>query len=197
VYGPHASVLYARLSSIAGLSSLAHYFFTPAPAKAMKLQPGGAGYELTYGTSAVLPYIRSLGGPNGDIDVAFQRIATQEEVLVKKLMAYLTSGASYKKGVRIVGYEGSDSLRRAPTISFIVVGEDGLTKKIQSKDVVAAFDKKGNMGIRWGHFYAYRLCSALMGESSAEDGVVRISFVHYNTIEEVDRLIAVFEEVLA
>ncbi|KZO90105.1 PLP-dependent transferase [Calocera viscosa TUFC12733] len=196
VYGTHASVMYARLASIAGLSSLAHYFFNPAPIKAMKLQPGGAGYELTYGTSAVLPYIRSLGGPNGDLDVAFQRMAAQEELLVKKLMAYLTSEVSYKKGVRIVGYEGSDSLKRAPTISFIVVGEDGLSKKIQSKEVVAAFDKKGNMGIRWGHFYAFRLCSALMGESSAADGVVRVSFVHYNTVEEVDRLIAVFEEVL-
>ncbi|KZO90109.1 hypothetical protein CALVIDRAFT_603208 [Calocera viscosa TUFC12733] len=114
----------------------------------------------------------------------------------QELVVYLTSEASYKKAVRIVGYEGSDSLKRAPTISFIVVGEDGLSKKIQSKEVVAAFDKKGNMGIRWGHFYAFRLCSALMGESSAADGVVRVSFVHYNTVEEVDRLIAVFEEVL-
>ncbi|KZT51899.1 PLP-dependent transferase [Calocera cornea HHB12733] len=196
VYGPHASAMYARLSSIAGLSSLAHYFYNPAPVKAMKLQPGGAGYELTYGTSAVLPYIRSLGGPNGDLDVAFQRMAAQEEVLVKKLMDYLTSEASYKKGVRIVGYEGADRLKRAPTISFIVVGEDGLTKKMQSKDVVAAFDKKGNMGIRWGNFYAYRLCTALLGEDSVADGVVRTSLVHYNTVEEVDRLIAVFEEVL-
>ncbi|EJU03943.1 PLP-dependent transferase [Dacryopinax primogenitus] len=197
VYGPHASALYARLSSLATLSSLAHFFFTPAPAKAMKLQPGGAGYELTYGTSMVLPYIRSLGGPNGDLDVAFKRMAGQEGLLVTKLIGYLTSDASYKKGVRIVGYEGIDSLKRAPTISFIVVGDDGLTKKVQSKDIVATFDKKGNMGIRWGHFYAYRLCSALMGESSAVDGVVRVSFVHYNTTKEVDRLIAVFEEILA
>ena len=29
-----------------------------------------------------------------------------------------------------------------------------------------------------------------------EDGVVRTSFVHYNTLEEIDRLIAVFDEVL-
>jgi selenocysteine lyase/cysteine desulfurase len=43
--------------------------------------------------------------------------------------------------------------------------------------------------------YAYHLCEAAGLEP--EDGVVRTSLVHYNTMEEIERLIEVFEEVLA
>jgi selenocysteine lyase/cysteine desulfurase len=42
--------------------------------------------------------------------------------------------------------------------------------------------------------YAYRLCEAL-GLDPA-DGVVRVSLVHYNTVEEIDRLIAVLDRAL-
>ena len=54
------------------------------------------------------------------------------------------------------------------------------------------------MGVRWGMFYANRLCARTLG--LGEEGVVRISFVHCivprvyvlmadNTLEEVDRII--------
>jgi selenocysteine lyase/cysteine desulfurase len=42
--------------------------------------------------------------------------------------------------------------------------------------------------------YAVRLCEAL--SIDLEHGVVRVSLVHYNTIEEIERLILVFEEIL-
>ena len=42
--------------------------------------------------------------------------------------------------------------------------------------------------------YAYHLCEAL--GLDPEDGVVRTSLVHYNTIEEIERLIDVFESSL-
>jgi selenocysteine lyase/cysteine desulfurase len=44
-----------------------------------------------------------------------------------------------------------------------------------------------NIGVGAGHFYAYRLLEAL-GINPAH-GVLRLSFVHYTTPEEVDRLI--------
>ena len=40
--------------------------------------------------------------------------------------------------------------------------------------------------------YAHRLCTALGLEP--EDGVVRVSFVHYNTVDEIDRLIEVLAD---
>jgi len=60
------------------------------------------------------------------------------------------------------------------------------------------------MGFRWGHFYAYSLVLGLpgfsknpgAGERSVDDGVVRISLVHYNTIAEVKKIIAALEDII-
>ena len=53
------------------------------------------------------------------------------------------------------------------------------------------------IGIRYGHFYAYTLMEHLEPKLDLEDGVVRISLVHYNTVEEVQTIIEILEEVLA
>jgi selenocysteine lyase/cysteine desulfurase len=51
-----------------------------------------------------------------------------------------------------------------------------------------------HIGIRYGDFYARRLIEALgLGE---RNGVVRVSMVHYNTVNEIDALIARFDELL-
>lgn len=44
--------------------------------------------------------------------------------------------------------------------------------------------------------YAYDLVKA-MGIRDVEDGVVRISMLHYNSPEEVDRLLSALTEILA
>ena len=53
------------------------------------------------------------------------------------------------------------------------------------------------MGIRFGHFYAYTLVVNLNPPIDPDDGVVRISLVHYNTVEEVNALLDVLKEALA
>lgn len=211
VYGPHASVLYTRRAALThSLSSLAHHFLAPAvAAKPYKLQPGGPGYEIVWGCTAVPPYLRALG--DGNLEEAFARIARHEQTLLAPLLAFLRSKSA--RGVRIVGAE-HEGLDRVPTVSFVVVGE----RAIRSQDVVARFDAKGNVsvvaasdwstrvdmvtvylqiGIRYGHFYAYTLVSSLSPSLDVEDGVVRISLVHYNTLEEVVKIIEVLEEILA
>ena len=55
-------------------------------------------------------------------------------------------------------------------------------------------------GIRYGHFYAYRLCERLVREGvlhDVEDGVIRISALHYNSTEEIEGLIHCLDEVLS
>ena len=52
-----------------------------------------------------------------------------------------------------------------------------------------------NLSIAAGHFYGYRVVEAL-GFEDVEDGVVRVSMVHYNSANEIERLIAAFEKVL-
>lgn len=140
VYGPHASVLYARTLALThSLSSLAHHFLA-VDTRPYKLEPGGPGYELVYGCTAVPPYLKALT-PAGTLEAAIDAVAAHEQTLLKPLLAYLRSKAA--RGVLIVGdeFEGPS---RVPTVSFVVVGE----RPIRSKDVVKAFDERGN--VRYG-----------------------------------------------
>lgn len=140
MYGPHTCALYARAASLANsLRALTHHFLQ-VDKVAYKLNPGGAGYELTYGVAGVLPYIQSLS-PIGDIDDAFLRIAAHEQTLLAPLIGYLRSPQAVSRGVRIVGSD-EITLSRVPTVSFVVIGE----RAVRSPDIVAYFDKKGKVG---------------------------------------------------
>ena len=131
--------MYVRSESLANsLTSLAHHFLK-VNNKPYKLQPGGPGYELVWGTTGVLPYLESLA-PTGDLDESFALIAQHEQNLVAPLLQYLTSPQARARGVLVVGREEVDVLR-VPTISFVVRGEHPKT----SKSIVEYFDKKGNV----------------------------------------------------
>ncbi|KAF5391229.1 hypothetical protein D9757_003031 [Collybiopsis confluens] len=191
LYGAHNSALYVRLQSLRdSLSQIGHHFLKVAE-KPLKLQFGGPGYELVYGSTGTLQYLRSLTAKQ-DLRASFDVIAIHEQQLVSRLLAFLTHPTQFDRGVRIVGEE-TLSMMRVPTISFVVVGE----KAVKSSDIVRVCDKKGDIGIRFGHFYAYSLIDLLEPKLDTEDGVVRISLVHYNTVEEVDRIIIALEEALA
>ncbi|KAJ7596072.1 pyridoxal phosphate-dependent transferase [Mycena floridula] len=191
VYGPHCSALYVRSRALqSSVNSIVHHFLDVKD-KSSKLQPGGPGYETIYGTIGVSSYLESLS-PTGDLKSTFNEIIKHEQDLVRPLLAYLTDPAQEARGVRIVGDE-KPGMTRTPTISFVVVGE----KPIPSKEVVKVFDQKGGIGIRYGHFYAYSLVEHLEPKLDIDDAVVRISLVHYNTVEEVERIIEILKEVLA
>ncbi|KAF9256542.1 selenocysteine lyase [Marasmius fiardii PR-910] len=187
VYGPHISSLYVRHSAIQNtVSSIVHHFLN-VHKTSYKLQPGGPGYEIVYGTTGVVPYLRSLT-PSNDLKASFEAIAKHEQDLIKPLLSYLTAPEQVDKGVRVVGDESSGE-DRVPTISFVVVGR-------KSKEIVKVFDKKGGIGIRYGHFYAWELIDKLEPKLDPEDGVVRISLVHYNTVQEVQKIIEILKEIL-
>ncbi|KAJ7613768.1 pyridoxal phosphate-dependent transferase [Mycena polygramma] len=190
VYAPHISALYVRAPALAtSVTSIVHHFL---PAEhAYKLQPGGPGYETVYGTTAVLPYLLSLT-PAHDLIATFDAIAAHETKLVTALLGYLTAPEQIARGLRVVGVE-EPSASRLPTISFVVVGD----RPMRSKDVVKVFDERGGIGIRYGHFYAYTLASQLPPPVDKEEGAVRVSLVHYNTPEEVEKIISVFKEIFA
>ncbi|KAK7055574.1 Aminotran-5 domain-containing protein [Favolaschia claudopus] len=190
VYAPHASALYVRAPALAdSVTSIAHHFL---PAQhAYKLQPGGPGYEIVYSTTSVIPYLLSLT-PASDLGATFDAIEAHETKLATALLKYLTAPEQYARGIRVVGVE-EPSTDRLPTVSFVVAGD----RPMRSKDVVKVFDERGGMGIRWGHFYAYTLICQLPPPARDDDGVVRVSLVHYNTLEEVDKIIGVFKEIFA
>jgi len=213
LYGPHISAMYTRLSALASLTPLTHHFLSPSyDDKSSKLMPGGPGYELSYGATGILEYLLSISplpfptpissstyaDPNTieALKATFNAIARHEQTLIAPLLGFLTSPKARTRGVRIVGEE-TQSEWRVPTISFVVMEDpENGRKAMKSKDVVKVFDDKGNIGIRYGHFYAYTLVHHLEPRIDTEDSVVRISLVHYNTVEEVHRIIQVLEEAL-
>jgi len=80
----------------------------------------------------------------------------------------------------------ADKKVRVPTISFVV-------ERKKSSSITLEVDQ-AKIGIRYGDFYARRLIDAL--GLSEKDGVVRVSLVHYNTIQEVEKLVDVLERIL-
>ena len=86
-----------------------------------------------------------------------------------------------------MGHERITNGNRMPTISFIVAGK-------HSETIVRHVDKF-NIGIRFGDFYARRLIEAL--GLNTHGGVVRVSMAHYNTAEEINRLIGHLDEIIS
>lgn len=139
MYGPHISGLYVRASVLEhSITPIVHHFLK-VDKIAYKLQPGGPGYEIVYGSTGVLPYLLSLT-PANNLQASFAAIAAHEQTLLAPLIAFLTDPVQRARGVRIVGEE-TVNLERVPTVSFVIVGE----RAIRSPDVVAFFDKKGGV----------------------------------------------------
>lgn len=165
VYGPHVAVLYGKRAALDELSTINHAFITATP---YRLQPGNLNFELAYGVTGVYAYLDQLGG--------FAPIAAHEQALAAPLLDYL----GQRPGVTIHGARTAELAVRVPTISFSVAG-------VRAETIVRHVDPHG-IGIRHGDFYARGVVQAL-----GVEGVVRISMVHYNTLAEIDRVIAALE----
>jgi cysteine desulfurase family protein (TIGR01976 family) len=186
VYGPHVAALVSTMEHLEELANINHEFL--ADEIPYKLQPGNVCYELVSSLPALEAYLLDLGGGAGadsydEVLVrAFDAIAAQEQALSERLMAFLRT----RRDLTLIGDADTDRVRRVPTISFAPHNRS-------PEDVVRAVDGYG-VGIRHGDFYARRLVDAL--ELGDRGGVVRVSMVHYNTLDEVDRLVSALDEAL-
>lgn len=190
VYGPHHALLYGKYAHLLELANLYHYFIANDRIP-YKLQPGNPNYELSYGSIGIVDYLEELGARSGApadaprrarIDHAYAAIADHEAALADRLITYLAT----KPKVRVIGETNADQAVRVPTISFVVEGSD-------PQRIVRHIDGL-RMGIRCGDFHSRRLVEHL--NLLGAGGVVRVSMVHYNTIEETDRLIRGLDDVL-
>lgn len=183
VYGPHMGAMWLKREVLDEMACINHEFLsTHIP---YKIQPGGMSYELAWGAGGIGEYLDELGAgmdKNSPREAAWRAIAIQEQALSERLLGFLRGRA----GVKVIGSCQSDRNERVPTISFVVSG-------MQSSEVPLLVDPY-RIGIRYGDFYARRLIDAL--GLREKEGVVRVSMVHYNLLEEVDQLIEVLDKVL-
>ncbi|CAJ2501597.1 Uu.00g044500.m01.CDS01 [Anthostomella pinea] len=177
VYGPHISMLYGRRGALARVRSLGH-FFNPHTSLENKLGLAGASYELVQAVPAVV--LDYLGAPG-----AWDAIADRERELQTVLLDYLNG----RPDVTVYGETSADTALRVPTVSFRVEGWG-------PRDLVEAVEKDTDFGFRWGAFYSNRLVTDVLGLDSSE-GVVRVSMVHYNTVEEIKSFVEALDKVLS
>ncbi len=181
VFGPHWAMLYGKYEHLLRMANLNHDFIA-ADDIPYKLQPGNQNYELSWGTTGISDYLQELGGLPGRAGLlaAYDGIAAHETRLAERLLDYLRG----RNAVAIIGPVTADPAHRVSTVSFTV-------RDTSSEQVVRAVDRHG-IGIRFGDFYARRLIDTL--GLRPRGGVVRVSMVHYNTLDEVDRLIRALDE---
>ncbi|KAF2276499.1 aminotransferas-like protein [Westerdykella ornata] len=177
VYGPHIALLYASTSAQVHVKPQNHYF-NPTNGLSDKLGFAGSSYEAVQALPHIVSY---LGGPNPA--PAFEAIAAHEGALQKILLDFLNS----RSDVTVHGSSSVDERVRVPTVSFTVKGKS-------SKQIVEDAEKISNYGFRFGHFYSKRLCDEVLG--LPEEGVARVSMVHYNTEQEIRGLVEVLKKVL-
>ncbi|KXH34090.1 aminotransferase class-V [Colletotrichum salicis] len=178
VYGPHTAMLYAsRAAQDAHMRSLGH-FFNPSESLEGKLGLAGGSYELVSAVPRVLEY---LGTPDSE---GWKGKVEQEGQLQAALLEYLNG----RDDVTIYGETDAGTDRRVPTISFRVQGWG-------TKELVNAVENESEFAFRWGHFYSYRLIKEILQLDPA-DGIIRVSMVHYNSLDETKGFIAALDKAL-
>jgi len=189
VYGPHLALLYGKYDLLKQLPGFNHDFISPDQVP-YKFQPGGANYELSYSTLGLKDYFLSLNPSQGSEEdllrqqliYGFEQITAHETGLSQRLLKFLKS----KSNIKVIGPVSADPDIRVPTMAFTIDG-------VHSGTIPPQVDAH-HIGIRYGDFYAKRLIQAL--GLAEQGGVIRVSMVHYNTLEECDRLIEVLDQIV-
>jgi cysteine desulfurase family protein (TIGR01976 family) len=182
-FGPHTGMLYGKHH---WLEVLKAYKVRPAHDEPPhKFETGTQSFESIAGVHGALEYFEWLGRQTTD-----GRLQTRRESLVGAMTAMkeyeitlsraLIEGLSSIKGLHIWGITDPAQLdRRVPTVSFTLDGW-------QPRDVAAALDKH-NIYVWDGNYYALAVTERLGLEDKG--GMVRVGAAHYNTVEEVAKLI--------
>ncbi|MFD2204661.1 aminotransferase class V-fold PLP-dependent enzyme [Kiloniella antarctica] len=184
-YGPHQGLMVVRKDTREALGSQGHFFNEGLVHK--RLVPAGPDHAQVAASSGVTEYFDAVHahhfGPQADaskrgpdIHDLFQ---AHEQVLMAPLLEYIRS----RNDVRLLGPENPEE--RAPTISMIT-NRDG-------RSVAEDLSKHGIMAAG-GHFYSHRLFQGL--NLDPEAGALRVSFVHYTSPADIQKLLKAMDAVL-
>ncbi len=189
-FGPHMGTLYGKREH---LQRFRPYKVRPATDTSPECwETGTQVQELIAGIAAAVDYIAELGrhcdasanNRREALHAAYRATLPYERVLLTKLL----EGLQDIPGLKIYGI--TDPKRFAERCST-------LSLRISEHHPTEIAKFLGDRGIfTWdGNFYAMNLSERLGVEHKG--GVLRIGLVHYNTAEEVDRLLAALREFVA
>ena len=187
-FGPHYALLYGKRAILRQLPGLNH-FFIDEDTIPYKLQPGGVIFELAYAATGIVDYLDRLGERMTTFTdraewrrAAYAGIAAHEQLLTGNLLAFLNE----RSDVIVLGNRRSDAALRIPVVSFVVNGRD-------SREIARQVGERG-ISLRCGDFYMHRYYHE--HGLDAYHGILRVSLAHYNSVGEVDQLIAALTSVL-
>ncbi|HEU0028156.1 MAG TPA: aminotransferase class V-fold PLP-dependent enzyme, partial [Ktedonobacterales bacterium] len=195
-FSTHQGIVYGKLAL---LESLAAYKVRPADDQPpTKWETGTQNHECLAGVIGTLDYLASLGrshmdpyanrfptmiGRRLELHVAMAAIQDYERTLVGRLI----EGLAALPGVRVYGLATQDDLSlRVPTVAITIEGHT-------PRELATALGERGIF--TWdGNYYAITLMERLGLEESG--GALRIGLAHYNTIDEVERLLTALQEII-
>jgi len=187
-YGPHLGLLYGRKEILNQLPNQNHEFLEgDVP---YTLNPGGPNHEELSCLVGVYEYFINLfehhfPGENLSIREKIHKvnklIANHEKEIANPLLEYLNS----RSDIKLIGKTKISNRDRAPTIAFTM---DNMSSKDLSSELV-----KHGIATRNDNFYAWR-CLLALG-IDVDDGVVRTSMVHYNSHDDVEKLINALKKI--
>ncbi len=161
-FGPHMGLAFGREKL---LRSWRPYKVRPAADEPVghRFELGTCQHELLAGFVAAVDYVDSLG---------WDAITAYEHALGERFLAGLPGDVTLHGLPTMAG--------RVPTFCFSVPGHTArsVAEHLATRDVA----------VWWGNYYALETMRRLGLDEV--DGAVRAGIVHYNTAEEVDRLLA-------
>jgi cysteine desulfurase family protein (TIGR01976 family) len=192
IFGPHMGFLWGRRDLLEKLPTFREDFIPDEPPG--KIEAGTFVYENVAGMDAAVGYLETLGRSLGANDAtakpesrrsalrrAFEAIRVYEESLSLETLRVLSGCGAVIYGVAEPEHIGE----RVPTICFTLpeIAPARISEELARQ----------NIGARDGHMYTPRLMKRL--GLALESGVVRVSLVHYNTVQEVRRFGRVLAEI--
>ncbi|MCZ6667338.1 MAG: aminotransferase class V-fold PLP-dependent enzyme [Gammaproteobacteria bacterium] len=189
VFGPHQGVMYINQSIRDELVSQAHYFLSGDPGK--DFNPAGPQHAQVAACAGVLDYFKLLHSHHfNDSNIEMPQkladihglIQQHENQLAAPILEFLDTHAD----VRLIGKATVRDDDRPPTIAFKPLKQSSQNLAQQLQDT--------GIGTENGHFYAHRLVRDL--GIDPDDGVVRISLVHYNRQQDVAKILTQLDRAL-
>ncbi len=178
-WGPHLGLMTVKQSLMDQLANQGHFFHAGIWRK--MLVPAGPDHAQIASASGIIDYLDAIYDHhfNGSASPQERRQAVNhlfrehESRLLQRLLDWLKE----RDDIRILGPDQWE--QRAPTISI-----HPLKKSITDIQAVLTEHK---LMTGSAHFYAPRLLQAM--NISPEGGVLRMSFLHYTSSDEIDQLI--------
>ncbi len=176
-FGPHLGILYGKKRHLKRLP--AYQIRAVSPEIPCKFETGTPNFEALAGLIASVEYLATLGGQAAGAMLS----ATRAE----KLTTAWHMIRQHETGLMSAFLEGLDALPflrlYGPTTLATRVPTFALRKEGATPSALAEALARQNIFVWDGNFYAMALAQALGVDASG--GVLRVGFLHYNTLEEV------------